>query len=344
MSLQINISYTAFTTLRTRFFNKKVINFYAERTFDCQISGLRVLIAALLLGLQILGKNMFENKNIDWSEVMSWKSPPKLDFVIDGLLAGTVASIVAPGATGKSFFGLELCLAVTVKDLLGLGISPDENAKAVYITAEDPKDVLESRCFHMLKHFDDRERKAVSERVEVFSIHGELPSILNNKGEIHEAEKKAIAAITELATGKRLLILDTLRKFHGGEENDSGHMTRLTQILDQIAHNTKCAIMFLHHSNKGGNNKEKGGDQSASRGSTALVDNIRFQLNLVKMTEDERKAYGLRPEQASSYVKVVGAKTNYREKNHDFWLKRGDGGVLMGVKLEPVKQGRYTNK
>jgi hypothetical protein len=56
LSLQINISYMVSTTLRPRFFNKKVLNFYAKRTFDCQISGLRVLIAALLLGLQILEK------------------------------------------------------------------------------------------------------------------------------------------------------------------------------------------------------------------------------------------------------------------------------------------------
>lgn len=38
-----------------------------------------------------------------------------------------------------------------------------------------------------------------------------------------------------VASGKRMMVLDTLRKFHQGEENDSGHMTLLTQILDESA-------------------------------------------------------------------------------------------------------------
>lgn len=33
--------------------------------------------------------------------------PPELDFIWPGFLAGTVGALVAPGATGKSFFALE---------------------------------------------------------------------------------------------------------------------------------------------------------------------------------------------------------------------------------------------
>ncbi|WP_152546017.1 AAA family ATPase, partial [Bordetella bronchiseptica] len=32
--------------------------------------------------------------------------PPELDFIWPGFLAGTVGALVAPGATGKSFFAL----------------------------------------------------------------------------------------------------------------------------------------------------------------------------------------------------------------------------------------------
>lgn len=33
------------------------------------------------------------------------QEPPQLDFIWPGFLAGTVGALVAPGATGKSFWG-----------------------------------------------------------------------------------------------------------------------------------------------------------------------------------------------------------------------------------------------
>ena len=39
-------------------------------------------------------------------------SPPTLDFIVPGFIPGTVAGLVSPGGTGKSFFALELACAV----------------------------------------------------------------------------------------------------------------------------------------------------------------------------------------------------------------------------------------
>jgi len=38
--------------------------------------------------------------------------PPSLDFILPGFIPGTVAGLVSPGGTGKSFFALELACAV----------------------------------------------------------------------------------------------------------------------------------------------------------------------------------------------------------------------------------------
>jgi regulatory protein RepA len=48
--------------------------------------------------------------------------PPELDFIWPGFLSGTVGALVAPGATGKSFWALEAAMAVAAPgaDLLGL--------------------------------------------------------------------------------------------------------------------------------------------------------------------------------------------------------------------------------
>ncbi|MCF5935882.1 helicase RepA family protein, partial [Xanthomonas perforans] len=38
--------------------------------------------------------------------------PPVLDFIWPGFLAGTVGALVAPGATGKSFWALEAAMSI----------------------------------------------------------------------------------------------------------------------------------------------------------------------------------------------------------------------------------------
>lgn len=48
---------------------------------------------------------------------------PELDMVLPGLLNGTVGSIVAPGATGKSWLALEIALNLAAGvDMLGFGV------------------------------------------------------------------------------------------------------------------------------------------------------------------------------------------------------------------------------
>jgi hypothetical protein len=69
-------------------------------------------------------------------------SPRPLDFVIPGLVAGTVGSIVAPGATGKSWFALQIAASVAGADTLSLN---PPTGRVLYIASEDPRDVLHAR-------------------------------------------------------------------------------------------------------------------------------------------------------------------------------------------------------
>ena len=66
--------------------------------------------------------------------------PPALDFIWPGFLAGTVGALVAPGATGKSFWALEAAMSVACGaavdckaaggDLVGL--APERSGRVVY--------------------------------------------------------------------------------------------------------------------------------------------------------------------------------------------------------------------
>jgi hypothetical protein len=66
--------------------------------------------------------------------------PPELDFVLPGYLTGTVGALVAPGATGKSFFALEAAMSIACSVAGGdlLGLQPPRSGRVVYLAGEEP--------------------------------------------------------------------------------------------------------------------------------------------------------------------------------------------------------------
>lgn len=262
------------------------------------------------------------NQIVDWTKVKAGSIAP-LDFIFDGFLAGSVGAIVSPGGLGKSFLGIELCVGLAAQDLLEFDLPTSSSNKTMYLTAEDPLSILEHRAASVLNFISEDKQDALFKNVLIQSFHGVAPYLVNENGERNEP---LIEWFKTLLTenSARLLVIDTLRKFHRGDENSSGDMTILTQVLDEIASETRCGILFLHHVNKAGS-----GEQTASRGSSALVDNIRYQLNLVAMTENEEKMFGLENEARHNFVKVLGTKANYTNNKGTKWLQRGKGGVLL---------------
>ncbi|VTM51671.1 replication protein A [Klebsiella quasipneumoniae] len=68
--------------------------------------------------------------------------------------------------------------------------------------------------------------------------------------------------------------------------------------------------------------------QQASRGSSVLVDNIRWQSYLAGMTALEAKTYGISDDVRGQFVRFGINKVNYGERAPDRWLQRHEGGVL----------------
>lgn len=66
------------------------------------------------------------------------------------------------------------------------------------------------------------------------------------------------------AEGRRLMVLDTLRRFHIEEENASGPMAQVIGRMEAIAADTGCSIVFLHHASKGAAMMGAGDQQQAS--------------------------------------------------------------------------------
>ncbi|MDC8770930.1 helicase RepA family protein [Roseateles albus] len=268
---------------------------------------------------------------------------PVLDLVLPGLPVGTVGNLVAPGATGKTQFLLQLA----VSRCLGLpalgGLFPAAPPENVFFLAAEEQEIVMSQRLHDVTAslvdvglFPGRSRadivKALSQRLRVFPLSGQDVYLLS-EGSYTEV----LARISKLAQGSRLVIADPLRRFHDGDENDSGDMTRLVQGFEQIAKSTKAAVLLAHHTSKAAAMNGSGDAQQAARGSSALTDGVRWQANLSTMPAKTASALGLAAEEAKFLVRFDISKSNYGPPQPSAWLRRLPGGVLTKTRLPEEK-------
>ena len=72
-----------------------------------------------------------------------------------------------------------------------------------------------------------------------------------------------------------LLVLDPLREIHHQPENDADAMAAVLRPLRQLAHESNCAIVTVHHRNKHGTDSAM-----AARGSSAIVGSVDQTITL----------------------------------------------------------------
>jgi RecA-family ATPase len=250
------------------------------------------------------------------------ETPPPLDFVLPGLLAGTVGGVVSPGGAGKSMLALELSILVaTGFDLSGFGCGVERHTgKVVFLAAEDPADAIRHRLHALGQHMSQDLRDLFAQDFEIEPLAGMQANI---------DRPDWLAFVESMATGRRLMFLDTLRRFHELDENDSGQMAHLVGVLEGIAKRTGCAMVFLHHASKSAAMNGQGDMQQASRGSSVLVDNIRWQMYLAGCTKDEAKTLGVDEAMRGYFVRTGVSKQNYGPPVADVWMRRVEGGVLV---------------
>lgn len=182
-------------------------------------------------------------------------APPPLDYVLPNMVAGTVGALVSPGGAGKSMLALQLAAQIAGgPDLLGVGELP--TGPVIYLPAEDPPTAIHHRLHALGAHLSAEERQAVADGLLIQPLIGSLPNIMASNW--FEALKRA-------AEGRRLMILDTLRRFHIEEENASGPMAQVIGRMEAIAADTGCSIVFLHHASKGATMMGAGDQQQAGR-------------------------------------------------------------------------------
>ena len=256
--------------------------------------------------------------------------PPPLDYVLPSMVCGTVGALVSPGGVGKSMLVLQIAAQIAGgPDLLGLGEL--STGPVIYLPAEDPPAAIHHRLHALGAYLSDEQHQAVAAGLLNEPLIGSQPNIM---------EPDWFDWLRRAAEGRRLMVLDTLRRFHIEEENSSGPMAMVIGRMEAIAAETGCSIVFLHHASKGAAMMGAGDQQQASRGSSVLVDNIRWQSYLSSMTQGESEEWGVEDSQRGCFIRYGVSKANYGTPFQERWFRRHEGGVLKPAVLEKQQKAK----
>ena len=271
--------------------------------------------------------------------------PPVLDFIWPGFLAGTVGALVAPGATGKSFWALEAAMSVACSVAGGdlVGLTPRHTGPVLYLAGEDPEVALIRRIHAIGKHLAGDARAAIAEGLTLEPIMGKGFNVMN---------ARQFERLVECSQGRRLVVLDTLSRIHQLDENSNSDMTQLVGRLEQLASQTGASVLYLHHVSKGSAREGAADQQQAARGASALIDNARWCGYVSTMTHDESKRLSDRScdrqpighDRRGFFVRFGISKQNYDPIAQERWFQRQEGGVLLPVQLVEAVSERKASR
>lgn len=265
--------------------------------------------------------------------------PPALDHVLPGLLAKSVGLLVGPGAVSKTMLALQVGIAMaTGTQLLGGlvgadGAGPARPQRVVLVLAEESAEVVWHRL-HAIASVQlastgiDPEASAelLQRNLVIHALAG--ADQVNLLGDYWE-RTPAGEQLKDACKGARLVILDPVRDFHNADENDSTAMKALARHIASYAASTGAAWLLVHHSSRAAALNGFGGSADAGRGSTALTNAVRWQMNLSRPTRDTARQRGIPADEVSHFVLLDVPKSNYIETPGTLVARRGPHGVLL---------------
>ncbi|WP_077243490.1 AAA family ATPase [Thioalkalivibrio halophilus] len=281
------------------------------------------------------------------------REPPEREWLVtDRLPLGVVGLLAAAGGTGKSMATLQLAVSVCT-GVPWLQMPMGEPGTVMIFSAEDDRDEVHRRLarvvgmyrdnvtgYGLLDHHAWNEHdESIRRRLFVFDRVGEnnqLTRKVHGTTERTEFAERVIRTAHQAPEPPRLIVLDPLSRFDGGEPNDNADGTRLVEAAEQIRKQTGATVLLPHHVAKASMKDSEAG-QEAVRGASGLVDGARWVGLLQTMGTDTAKHFGIDETEAGRYVRFSTPKANYSAPWGALWLERQAGGVMVPAELKPTK-------
>jgi phage/plasmid primase-like uncharacterized protein/RecA-family ATPase len=285
--------------------------------------------------------------------------PSSLRWTLTGsLLDRTVGFVCGAPGTGKSTLLLQLAgQTATGEPLFGDDLKPGIKGRVLAVFAEEDERILHRRTRRVYTGAIQGQPGEWSQAEADFASNLHLvPAAGQDLRFIDTAGGTARAsgafmdflALAQKMEGLALIVLDPLSRFYGGAENDNATANLFCSLLERITAETGATVIVCHHTGKGaalGADKKFSLDaalhQDAMRGASALTGAARWQLNLVTLpAKDARGIIGATEAGPGQYLAAKVAKKNYGPPEDAFFLRRGEGGVLVPVEARRTAEDR----
>jgi len=233
-----------------------------------------------------------------------------------------LSGLLAPGSTGKTVLRMLQCLALaTGRKLTGQHVF--KRCRVLIVSLEDDKDELRRRLKAACIHYGIKPSDLKGWLFCAAPKGFKLAEMKNGSRQIGILEKMLRRDIERWKPD--LVTLDPFIKLHAMEENDNGAMDFVCDLLVQLAIEYDIAVDAPHHTKKG---NVVAGDADAGRGASAARDAGRLIYTLTRMTEEEAKTFGVKPEERKAHVRLDSGKVNIsRDAGEATWFK------IIGVPL-----------
>ena len=268
--------------------------------------------------------------------------PPAFDWLLDkSFRLNSLGAIVGPPGAGKGSLAIQLCVAVASGTSLVGAWHTAAPEPVVYLSAEDDALTIHRRVHHALEQVPEDLREQAAAHLYGIPVHGGV-NLCRAVGGVVEptANYEDLRSILD-AIRPRLLVLDTLARFSGVDENDNPAMTAFCGLLEGLIDAYGCNIILLHHSNKTSGDliedpKElaRALTQTAMRGASALAGCIRWGMLVAPLgaaLAQKRIGEPASGKYDGAFLAVRVGKKNSGGPEPRYYLGRNDYGLLYRV-------------
>ena len=251
--------------------------------------------------------------------------PPRPWLARPYLMRGEITLLHGPGGGGKSQLLAAYAVALALGQRFGR-LEPQQRSRVLLANFEDNATEQERRISAALRYFDATPA----------DLKGWLFRVsLGPKGDATMFELDEHGAVRPTACWHALehacetiqpdaVFLDPLVAINAVPESNNTLMRRvMTFLLMGMARRFDCVLAVAHHDNKNSADDDDG-DQGNARGAGDIVNAVRFELAVKKMTVGQADQMGIEHDRRGFYFRLGSAasKTNYAAPEESEWFER----------------------
>jgi RecA-family ATPase len=281
------------------------------------------------------------------------REPPAGRWLLqDSLALGEVGVVAAPGSTSKTWLLLQMavgvasCTSICDFGLAGALWRPVSSCGmgVLVLTAEEQAEDLHRRVWAIAQALgvSGAPLDWLKRNLHIGSVRGQDNLLIQREpGSLRwkrTEQAHRIADLAERIPDLGLIILEPVSRFRGSDENDSSAASALVGWMETVSMRTGATVLTAAHAAKWARNEEDL-SQDSIRGSSALVDGVRWGCIMRRMQGPEAHRYGISEEERRKLIQVAIPKANNTTRQGNQWLEQMSGGVLRFTRIHTANRG-----